>query len=116
MDSTKVYWRDTLVKWLGWGSGVLAVFAGWAVEKAHLFEIGPWADGKAERGSELLGASLLAFTAFFSVGWMAGARWICRTHLSEGIDGTVLPWKYVRFYVHLVVGLLWTVASLVALL
>lgn len=110
MDSVKIYWRDAAMKLAGWGTGILVVVAGWAIFQSQLFELKVGAHDR----DQLRAIALLIFAYGGTAAWFCALKWIYRTHLTEGIDATVLEWRFVRAYAVVVTVCTWLLASIAA--
>ena len=115
MDDVKVYWRDRAIQLVGWGTAAFVAIAGWTLDKSGRFELGPFAGDSHDPGNRLRAIGLLLFAVAFPPAWYGAVRWIYEHHLSHNTDDTVLPWRYIRRYMILIVALQFVVAALVAL-
>ena len=115
MDESKKYWRDKVAQLLGWGLAALVTISAWSLNESELFELGPLAGNTHDLGNVIRAVVLLLFAVTFPFVWFGVIRWIYTTRLSEGIDDTVLPWKFVKSFVVLVSFLMLMVSALVAL-
>lgn len=112
MDPIKTYWRDAALKLAGWGTGILIVVAGWAMFQSEMFELKAGAHDKLK----LRAIALLIFAYGGTIAWYLSLRWIYRHHLLEGVDATVIEWRFVRTYAVVVTVLTWLLASIAAFL
>ncbi len=110
MDEVKKYWRDSVMKLAGWGTGILVVVAGWAMFQSQLFELKPGAHDR----EQLRAVALLVFAYGGTVAWILALRWVYKNHLSEGTDATVVEWRFMRTYAIVVTVCTWMLASLAA--
>lgn len=112
MDSVQIYWRDTAMKLAGWGTGILFAVASWAMFQSQLFELKP----EAHDREKIRAIVLLLFAYGGTIAWYFALRWIYQRHLAEGIDETVLEWRFIRAYTIVVSLCTWALASLAAFL
>lgn len=113
MDEIKKYWRDKVTQILTWGTTVFIAISVWSLTESEKFELGSMADNLST-GNKLRAIGLFIFVFIFSIGWFRIIQWIYTNHLSGEIDGTVIPWKPIKYYVITIGCLLFVIASLLS--
>lgn len=115
MNESRKYWRDKVTQLLGWSTGLVAVFAGWALDSPEKFELGILWSTFVDVGDFIRAVALILFSVCVAVALPTFIRIIYRRFLVAEIDETVLPYKFARAYALVVSMLIMLIAVIMGI-
>jgi len=88
MNEIQKYWRDRVNNLLQWGAAIFILLVGWGVTRHETFAFG------GNRNQRLASYSLLAASIVYTPLLPLAIRYIYRRFLNDGIDETVLSYRF----------------------